>query len=124
MLFRIAADIVLLGHLSFILFVMFGGFFTFRWRKTALIHLPAVIWGVYVEITGNNCPLTYLENDLRRAAGQAGYHDSFIEHYLLPLIYPPGLTTNIQLLLAAIVFVTNTAIYARLTFKHHRKRQV
>ena len=117
MLFRLAADIVLFCHLGFILFVVLGGAFAFRWRRIALIHLPAVIWGVFVELTGRNCPLTYLENDLRLAAGQAGYQDSFIEHYLLAIIYPPSLTTNIQFLLAVLVLAINGAIYTRLILK-------
>lgn len=114
MLLRLAADAVLIGHLLFILFAVFGGALAFRWRWVALMHLPAAAWGFFVEISGRICPLTYLENHLRRAAGQAGYSGSFIEHYLLPIIYPTGLTTDIQYLLAYAVLLTNIMIYGRL----------
>lgn len=111
MLFRLAADAVLLIHLAFIVFVVLGAALAFRWRWMPVMHLPAAAWGVFIELTGRICPLTYLENDLRRQAGQAGYSESFIEHYLLNLIYPAGLNPEIQFILAGIVLVTNLALY-------------
>ena len=111
MLFRIAADAVLVLHLGFIVFALFGAVLAVRWRWLPLVHLPAAAWGFFIEISGRVCPLTWLENDLRLRAGQAGYRDSFIEHYLLNVIYPSGLTREIQFILAGVVLVVNAAIY-------------
>ena len=112
MIHHLAADAVLLLHLGFILFVLLGGLLVLRWRWAPLLHLPAAAWGVYVELSGGLCPLTPLENRLRSAAGEAGYTGGFIEHYLLALIYPPGLTHEIQYVLAAIVVGVNGLAYA------------
>ena len=112
MIHRVAVDAVLLLHLGFILFVLLGGLLALRWRRAPLLHLPAVAWGVYIELSGGLCPLTPLENRLRIAAGEAGYTGGFIEHYLLALIYPAGLTHEIQYVLAAIVVGVNGLAYA------------
>jgi len=111
---RFAADAVLLLHLGFIVFVMLGGFLVFRWPRLALLHVPAVIWGALVELTGKICPLTFVENQLRIAAGTSGYTGSFVEHYLLGVIYPAGLSRPAQYALALLVIAVNAAIYARL----------
>jgi hypothetical protein len=108
------ADSVLVAHLLFILFVMLGGLLVLRWAKLAWLHLPAVAWGIYVELSGRICPLTPLENSLREAAGQVGYSGGFIEHYVTALIYPDGLSRRIQMALAAIVVIVNAAVYWRL----------
>lgn len=119
MYFRFAADGVLLFHLSFIAFALFGGALAARWRWMPLVHLPVAAWAFFIELTGRICPLTYLENDLRVRAGQSGYAESFIEHYLLNVIYPSGLTREVQFVLAAIVVVVNIAIYVWLVI--HRR---
>ena len=112
MLSRLAADAVLLIHFGFIAFVV-GGALLVAWRTwIAWIHLPAAAWGAYVEIAGRICPLTFLENRLRIAAGQEGYSESFIEHYLVPVMYPSGLTRTMQFVLAGAVIVINLAAYA------------
>lgn len=111
MIARLAADAVLLLHLGFILFVLLGGLLALRWRGAPLLHLPAAAWGVHVELSGGLCPLTPLENRLRVAAGEAGYAGGFVEHYLLPLIYPAGLTPDIQQVLAAVVIGANALAY-------------
>ena len=111
MLYSIAADAVLIMHLLFILFVMAGGLLVMRRRWLALAHLPAVAWGVLVELNSWICPLTPLENSLRLAAGETGIAGGFVEHYLLPIIYPPGLTPEIQVILAAVVMVVNVTVY-------------
>lgn len=121
MLLRIAADSVLLLHLAFILFVLLGGAMTIWQRWIPFIHLPAAVWGFFVELTGRVCPLTYLENYFRIKAGQSGYTESFIEHYLLDIIYPSGLTREIQLALAGVVVVVNIAIYGWLFFNRRVK---
>ena len=125
--FRLAADSVLLLHLAFIVFALFGAVLAARWRWMPLLHLPAAAWGFFVEFTGRICPLTVLENELRIRAGQSGYAQSFVEHYLLNVIYPPGLTREIQFGLAAVVLVINFAIYGwlilrRLAISRQRNR--
>lgn len=116
MLWRMAADALVVVHLSFILFVLLGGLLLLRWPRLLWLHLPAVTWGIVVECLHLGCPLTPWENQLRRMAGQAGYEGGFIEHYLIPLIYPAGLTAQIQLWLGVIVILVNLAVYAWLIF--------
>lgn len=111
MFFRLAADFVLLLHLAFILFALLGAAMAVWWRWTPLVHLPVAAWALFVELTGRSCPLTYLENYLRIKAGLSGYAESFIEHYLLTIIYPAGLTREIQFALAGVVIAVNIAIY-------------
>jgi len=117
MFFRIAADLILAFHLAFIVFVVFGGLLTLRYRWIVYFHVLAAIWGAFVEITGRLCPLTIWENSLRRSAGESGYADSFIEHYLLPVIYPAGLTRSNQLWIAGFVMVVNVVIYGWLLYR-------
>ena len=111
---RILADAVLLLHGLFIVFAVAGGALVWRWPRLAWLHLPAVAWAVWVEWAGWICPLTPLENDLRRAAGQAGFGGGFIEHYLLSLIYPEGLTRGVQIGLGVLVALINFLAYGRL----------
>jgi Protein of Unknown function (DUF2784). len=122
MFFRLSADAVILLHLAFILFVVFGAALAFRWRWIPFIHLPAAAWGIFMELTSGICPLTYLENHLRRQAGQAGYSGGFIEHYVLNIIYPAGLTPQIQYVLAGIVLVTNIGFYLWLILDRRGRR--
>ncbi|MGF6208137.1 DUF2784 domain-containing protein [Pseudomonas frederiksbergensis] len=114
MLYRIAADGLVLFHLLFILFVLFGGLLVLKWRPLIWWHLPAAAWGVIVEVFHLTCPLTYWENLMREAAGQTAYGGGFIEHYVLPVIYPAGLTPAIQLGLGSVVLAVNLAVYVRL----------
>jgi len=108
----IAADGVVLLHFAFVLFVVAGGLLVVRWRWLAWLHLPAAAWGVLVELAGWTCPLTPLENRLRAAAGERAYDAGFVEHYILPLLYPAGLTRDTQLALGVVALVLNLAIYA------------
>ncbi len=110
---RLWADGLVALHFAFILFVLLGGLLVLRRRAWSLLHLPAVAWAAYVEFTATICPLTPWENALRQRAGQAGYDGGFIEHYLLPVIYPAGLTPRIQLLLGALVIALNVIVYVR-----------
>ncbi|MDG9977581.1 DUF2784 domain-containing protein [Ectopseudomonas oleovorans] len=121
MFWRMAADALVVIHLGFILFVMLGALLLLRWPSLIWLHVPAVAWGVIVECLHLGCPLTPWENQLRRMAGQAGYEGGFIEHYLIPLIYPAGLTPAIQLWLGAIVVLVNAAVYAWLIGRWRRK---
>jgi len=109
--YRLLANGVLLLHLLFILFVVGGGLLAVRWPKMAWLHLPAALWGAAIEFAGWICPLTPLENALRQAAGDAGYGGGFVEHYLLPLIYPAQLTSNIQVGLGWAVVAINLLVY-------------
>jgi len=111
MLYRILADCVVLVHAAFVMFVLLGGFLAWRWRWVAVLHVPAAIWGVLIEYRGWICPLTPLENALRVKAGQAGYSGGFVEHYLLPAMYPSGLTPRIQAGLGTLVLVVNVVAY-------------
>jgi len=114
MLPRLLADLLVLLHLAFALFVVLGGFLVLRRPRLAWLHLPAAAWGAGIEAAGWICPLTPLENDLRRAAGQAGYAAGFIEHYLLRVLYPEGLTRSDQLALAGLVLAINLIAYTLL----------
>ncbi len=111
MVYDVLADAVLILHLCFILFVVLGGLLVLRWPRIAWVHLPAAAWGVLVEVAGWICPLTPLEIALRRVAGRAGYETSFVEQYLVPLIYPSSLTREAQMLLGGIVVAVNVAVY-------------
>lgn len=114
MTYRILADVVVLLHLLFIALVVGGSLLAWRWPRLVWLHLPAVLWGVAIELLGWVCPLTPLENTLRRAAGQHGYGGDFVEHYVLPVIYPGILTREIQVGLGVAVLVVNVAAYALL----------
>jgi hypothetical protein len=109
--YALLADLMLLLHAAFILFVVFGGVLVFWRRGIAWIHVPSALWGVLIEFQGWICPLTYLENDLRAAAGTAGYTGGFINHYLMPLVYPSGLTSATQIKLGLVVLFINAIIY-------------
>lgn len=122
MIFRLAAETVLLAHLAFIVFALLGAVLAVWWRRIVIVHLPAAAWGAWVEISGRVCPLTLLENYLRIKAGQSGYAESFIEHYLLAIIYPAGLTREIQFALAAAVIAVNLAIYGWLLVRRQSSR--
>jgi hypothetical protein len=111
MLYPLLADLVLIAHLAFVAFVLFGGLLVVRWRWIAWLHLPAATWGAVVEFTGWICPLTPLENWLRSQAGETSSHSDSLVQYLLPALYPSGLTREIQVLLGLLVLAVNLAIY-------------
>ncbi|ARD13334.1 MULTISPECIES: DUF2784 domain-containing protein [Pseudomonas] len=117
MFYRVAADAVVAFHLLFIVFVLFGGLLVVSRPWLALLHVPAVAWGAAVEFLHLYCPLTPLENTLRRTAGEQGYDGGFVEHYLIPLIYPVGLTPGIQLWLGGIVLLVNVSVYGLLLMR-------
>ena len=121
--YRIAADCLVLIHFAFILFIALGGLLVFRWKRLAWIHIPCVLWGVLIEFCGWICPLTPLENRLRLAAGDQGFSGGFIEHYLLPVVYPGFLTRGVQLILGAAVILINVVLYAILVGKVLGKRR-
>ena len=122
MTYAIASALVLLVHLGFVLFVVFGALLVPRWPRLAWLHLPAAGWGFFVELTGRGCPLTALENLLRLRAGLDGYSESFIERYLLWLLYPDGLTRDVGLILAAAVAAINLVLYGWVLIRASRRR--
>ncbi len=111
MFYRVSADLVMLLHFAYIVFVMGGAFLILHRRWWMWLHLPAVIWGVWVELYAKTCPLTPLENSLRARAGQAGYAGGFIDQYITRAVYPEGLTPRGQAALAAFVVIVNAALY-------------
>ena len=111
MLSSMAADLRVALHFAFILFVVLGGLLVLRRPWLAWLHLPAAVWGVLIELVGWTCPLTPLENRLRRMAGEDGYTRGFIEEYLVPLVYPPGLTPALQLYLGLAVILINLVVF-------------
>jgi hypothetical protein len=110
--YGLLADAVLLAHAAFVAFVMLGGLLVLRWPRLAWVHLPVVAWGAGIEFTGRVCPLTPLENHWRALAHEQGYAGGFVEHYVFGLLYPAGLTRNLQLALGLLVLVVNVAVYA------------
>lgn len=112
--YRALGDLVVALHGAFLLFVTVGALLVVRWPKLVPLHLGCVVWGAYVALAGKVCPLTPLENRFRRQAGEAGYEGGFIEHYLLPVIYPPGLTRELQLAIGVGVIALNLALYTLL----------
>ena len=111
MAYRLLADAVVLFHTAFVAFVVLGGFLAWRWSRIAWLHVPCALWGAVIEYQGWICPLTPLENDLRRRAGLAGYAGGFVEHYVLPVLYPAGLTRPTQALLGTLVVIVNLIAY-------------
>jgi len=115
--YALLADLVLVLHAAFILFVVFGGLLVLWRRPVAWLHIPAAAWGILIEFTGWLCPLTFLENDLRQAAGDSGYEGGFVDHYLAPLVYPDALTPEIQVMLGLAALLVNVVVYTLVWFK-------
>jgi hypothetical protein len=123
MLARTVADILVVVHLMFIVFVVFGGLLVLRWPRVAWAHVPCAAYGALIEFVGWVCPLTPLEQRLRIAAGGQGYQGGFIDHYIMPLVYPPGLTRDLQVWLGLGVLVINVGVYAWLLARWLRRRR-
>lgn len=121
---RFLADALVVAHLAFIGFVLLGGLLVARWRRLVWLHLTAALWGIWIETSGAICPLTPLENHLRRLAGGSGYRGGFVEHYLIPVIYPRGLTPTVQAWLAVIVLVVNATIYSAILIRRMGRSRV
>lgn len=112
MLYSFLSAATVIFHALFVLFVVFGGFLVVRWRRLAWLHVPTAIWGVVIELAGWVCPLTPLENYFRARAGEGAYRGGFVEHYVIPVLYPGDLTQRTQVLLATFVIVVNAVAYA------------
>lgn len=113
MQYQLLADLVVVAHFTFVVFVVLGGLLALRWRWVAWLHLPAATWGTMIEFGGWICPLTPLENWLHLQGGEAGYEGGFIQHYIVPLLYPLGLSRNTQMILGTAIVLLNLAIYWR-----------
>jgi hypothetical protein len=118
----VLADFVVAVHFLFVVFVVLGGLLVLRWPRIAYLHVPAALWGAWIEFAGWVCPLTPLENALRTEAGVAAYQDGFVEHYVLPVLYPSALTRHIQLLLGCLVLGLNLGIYGYLLRRKRREQ--
>ncbi len=112
MLYRLLADGLVFIHVAFVAFVVLGGFLAWRWRRVALIHLPVALYGAVIEFVGWVCPLTPLENHFRRMAAQAQYHGGFVEHYVLPILYPADWSIDLRVALGFFVLIVNAAAYS------------
>ena len=112
--YLLIANLLVLLHLAFVGFVVLGAFLVLRWPPLGWIHLPCALWGALIEFAGWVCPLTPLENRFRQLGGQAGYAGGFVEHYLLPVLYPQNLTRPVQVALGTLVLILNAAAYERL----------
>jgi len=120
MLQRVLADVVVVVHLAFVAFVVAGGCLALRWPRVAWVHVPCAAWGAWISFAGWVCPLTPLENALRRAGGEAGYGGGFVEHYLVPVLYPGALTRAAQIGLGALVVAVNVVAYAAVLRRRSR----
>jgi len=123
MIYSVIADLLVGLHFVFILFVILGGLLVLKRNWVALLHLPCVVWGVMIEWQGWICPLTPLELHYRELAGDAGYSGGYIEHYLMPLVYPAGLTRTMQMALGSSLLALNLLIYGYLIFSRFNHRQ-
>ena len=125
MTWRLLADLLVVLHLAFATFIIFGGFLAWKWRRATLFHLPALAWGFWVETSGQICPLTPLEIHLRQLAGEAGYQGGFLDHYVVALLYPPWLTRPTQWVLAGLLLGINLVAYGALLHpRRHLRRKV
>jgi hypothetical protein len=111
MIYRTLADLVVVFHLGFVLFVVLGGLLALRWPRVLWVHLPAAVWGAWVEFSSTICPLTPFENHLRHLGGEAGYSGGFIAHYIQPVLYPAGLGRGTQIVLGVVVVLLNVTAY-------------
>jgi hypothetical protein len=123
MIASITADLLVVIHFAFIAFVVLGGLLVLKWGRVAILHIPCALWGVLIILNGWGCPLTPLERHFREAAGGVGYTGGFIDHYVMPLIYPAGMTRGIQISLGVIVLVVNLCVYGFVVVNRaHRER--
>ena len=123
-MYEFAADLTLIVHFAFIIFVVFGALLFFVSTKIIYVHVPALIWGIYIEITHSICPLTYLENWFLQKANLTTYSEGFIQNYLVPIVYPTNLTNDLQTYLAIVLIVANMLMYGLIISKSKKKNQL
>ena len=122
-MYELAADLTLIVHFAFIIFVVFGGMLFFISTKIIYVHVPSLIWGIYIELTHSVCPLTYLENWFLQKANLTTYTEGFIQNYLVPIVYPKNLTDNLQIYLAIVLIVANMIMYGFIISKSKKNQQ-
>jgi hypothetical protein len=122
MIYHALSNLVLIAHLAFVLFVVLGGFLVLKWRSLAWFHVPAFLWGALIELAGWVCPLTPLENWLREKGGELVYRTDFIEHYILPLLYPATLTRRSQIFMGLLVLSVNLGLYGWILWRTAQKK--
>ena len=122
-MYELAADLTLIVHFAFIIFVVFGALLFFVSTKIIYVHVPALIWGIYIEITHSICPLTYLENWFLQKANLTTYSEGFIQNYLVPIVYPTNLTGDLQTYLAIVLIVANMLMYGLIISKSKKNNQ-
>ena len=122
MIAGLAADIIVLVHLGFIMFVALGGLLVIKWQKMAFLHLPCALWGVLIAFGGWICPLTPLEMHFRQVTGQAGYAGRFVDQYVMPIGYPAGLTRGMQIAFGVAILTVNLLVYTRVLVNLNRRR--
>ena len=110
-MYELAANLTLIVHFAFIIFVVFGALLFFVATKIFYAHIPALIWGIYIELTHSVCPLTYLENWFLQKTNFTMYSESFIQNYLVPIVYPKNLTEDLQIYFAIVIVVINSIFY-------------
>ena len=120
--YAVLATLVVAAHLAFVVFATVGGALVLRWPRVALVHLPAAAWAIFVEFTGRLCPLTPLENALRRRAGLGEYSGDFVANYIFPVLYPDGLTREAQVAIGSVVLVLNVVAYGYVVCQRVRQR--
>ena len=120
-MYELAADLTLIVHFAFIIFVVFGALLFFVSTKIIYVHVPALIWGIYIELTHSVCPLTYLENWFLQKANLTTYSEGFIQNYLVPIVYPKNLTDNLQIYFAIVLIVANMTMYGLIISKSKKK---
>ena len=125
MIARVTADLLVVVHFAFIAFVVFGGFLVLKWGRVSILHIPGALWGALIELRGWICPLTPLEIHFREAAGDVGYNGGFIDQYVMPLVYPEGVTRGMQISLGVMILVLNLCVYGLvLVNRANRKERV
>ena len=122
-MYELAADLTLIVHFAFIIFVVFGALLFFVSTKIIYVHVPALIWGIYIELTHSVCPLTYLENWFLQKANLTTYSEGFIQNYLVPIVYPKNLTDNSQIYFAIVLIVANMIMYGLIISKSKKNYQ-
>lgn len=123
MIARVTADLLVVVHFAFIAFVVLGGLLVLKWGRVSILHIPCVLWGVLIELGGWVCPLTPLENYFQEAAGDVGYNGGFIDQYVMPLVYPEGLTRGMQISLGVMILALNLCVYGLVLMRRANRKE-
>lgn len=119
--YKVLADLVVIIHFAFVVFAVLGALLVLKWKRMIWVHIPTVLWAALVEVAGWICPLTPLEGWLRRKGGMESYELGFIEHYILPVLYPASLTRGLQIFLGIAVLCVNFILYFLVYRRYYRR---